>query len=54
VTDEEGMAAAREFGGQGLRLQEAFGSPAALRGWLAEALRQAAAPPAGGARETAA
>jgi trehalose 6-phosphate phosphatase len=35
VTDEEGMAAAREFGGLGLRLQDAFGEPEALRGWLA-------------------
>ena len=41
VTDEEGMAAARGFGGQGWRLQDAFGSPAALRDWLA----LAAAPP---------
>jgi trehalose 6-phosphate phosphatase len=35
VTDEAGMEAARRFGGQGLRLQEAFGTPAALRDWLA-------------------
>ena len=35
VTDEEGMAVAREFGGLGLRLQDAFGEPEALRGWLA-------------------
>lgn len=38
VTDEEGMAAARNAGGEGLRLQDAFGSPAALRDWLARAL----------------
>lgn len=38
VTDEEGMQAARDLGGFGLRLQDAFGSPAALRAWLAEAL----------------
>lgn len=38
VTDEEGMAAARNFGGEGLRLQDAFGGPAALRDWLARAL----------------
>lgn len=38
VTDEEGMAAARFHGGHGWRLQDAFGDPAALRGWLAEAL----------------
>jgi trehalose 6-phosphate phosphatase len=35
VTDEEGMEAARGFGGLGLRLQDAFGTPAALRDWLA-------------------
>ncbi|MBX6746773.1 MAG: trehalose-phosphatase, partial [Acetobacteraceae bacterium] len=38
VTDEEGMAAARNFDGEGLRLQDAFGGPAALRDWLARAL----------------
>jgi trehalose 6-phosphate phosphatase len=43
VTDEEGMAVARRFGGQGWRLQDAFGSPAALRDWLALAV----APPKG-------
>ena len=41
VTDEEGMAVAREFGGLGLRLQDAFGEPEALREWLARC-----APPA--------
>lgn len=35
VTDEAGMAAARAAGGAGLRLQDAFGTPAALRAWLA-------------------
>jgi trehalose 6-phosphate phosphatase len=35
VTDEAGMAAARAAGGTGLRLQDAFGTPAALRDWLA-------------------
>ncbi len=35
VTDEAGMAAARAAGGMGLRLQDAFGAPAALRDWLA-------------------
>ena len=35
VTDEAGMAAARDAGGLGLRLQDAFGTPAALRAWLA-------------------
>jgi len=35
VTDEAGMDAARAAGGIGLRLQDAFGTPAALRGWLA-------------------
>jgi trehalose 6-phosphate phosphatase len=41
VTDEEGMEVARRLGGHGFRLQDAFGSPAVLRDWLA----QAAAPP---------
>lgn len=36
VTDEAGMAAARAAGGQGLRLQDAFGTPAAFREWLAK------------------
>ena len=35
VTDEDGMRAARALGGLGLRMQEAFGTPAAVRGWLA-------------------
>ena len=38
VTDEEGMEVARRFGGMGLKLQDAFGSPAALRDWLALAV----------------
>ena len=38
VTDEEGMEAARALGGHGWQLHEAFGSPAALRGWLAQAV----------------
>ena len=36
VTDEAGMAAAREAGGHGMRLQDRFGTPAALRAWLAQ------------------
>lgn len=35
VTDEAGMAAARAAGGLGLKLQDVFGAPAALRDWLA-------------------
>jgi len=35
VTDEAGFEAARVAGGFGLRLQDAFGTPAALRSWLA-------------------
>lgn len=35
VTDEAGMAAARAAGGIGLKLQDVFGTPAALREWLA-------------------
>ncbi|RAI58626.1 trehalose-phosphatase [Roseicella frigidaeris] len=38
VTDEEGMEVARRFGGFGFKLQDAFGSPAALRDWLARAV----------------
>jgi trehalose 6-phosphate phosphatase len=34
VTDEAGFAVARAAGGLGLRLQDAFGTPAALRAWL--------------------
>lgn len=34
VTDEAGMAAAQAAGGIGLRLQDAFGTPAAFRDWL--------------------
>ncbi len=44
VTDEEGIAAARALGGIGLRLQDAFGTPAALRAWLADAVRDLPAP----------
>ena len=40
VTDEEGMEAARAMGGVGWRLQDAFGTPAALRAWLAAACRE--------------
>jgi len=35
VTDEAGFEVARAAGGLGLRLQDAFGTPAALRSWLA-------------------
>jgi trehalose 6-phosphate phosphatase len=38
VTDEEGMEACRSLGGQGWQLEEAFGSPAVLRDWLARAI----------------
>jgi trehalose 6-phosphate phosphatase len=34
VTDEDGMAAARRLGGIGLRVDEAFGTPAGVRAWL--------------------
>ncbi len=36
VTDEDGMAAARALGGAGLRVDEWFGTPDGVRGWLAE------------------
>ncbi|MGX9962299.1 trehalose-phosphatase [Roseomonas sp. F4] len=35
VTDEAGMAVAREVGGLGLRLQDSFGTPQRFRDWLA-------------------
>ena len=38
VTDEEGMEACRSLGGHGWQLEEAFGSPAVLRDWLARAV----------------
>jgi trehalose 6-phosphate phosphatase len=34
VTDEDAIAAARRLGGIGLRVDEAFGSPAGVRAWL--------------------
>lgn len=34
VTDEDGMRAARDLGGIGLRVQDAFGAPADVRAWL--------------------
>jgi len=34
VTDEDGMAAARRLGGVGLRVAEAFGTPAGVRAWM--------------------
>jgi trehalose 6-phosphate phosphatase len=35
VTDEDGIAAARALGGEGLRVPERFGSAAGVRAWLA-------------------
>ena len=37
VTDEDGMRVARLMGGEGLRVEPAFGSPAGVRTWLARA-----------------
>ncbi len=34
VTDEDGMAAARRLGGVGLRVADAFATPAGVRAWL--------------------
>ncbi|HEX3350437.1 MAG TPA: trehalose-phosphatase [Acetobacteraceae bacterium] len=36
VTDEDGIREARARGGQGWRVQEAFGAPARVRAWLAK------------------
>lgn len=44
VTDEDGMRAARQLGGTGLRVQDHFGDAAGVRGWLS-----ALAEPQGGA-----
>jgi trehalose 6-phosphate phosphatase len=50
-TDEAGMDAARQFGGEGLRVAEVFGGdPAAVRAWLSrgvELLSNRAAPVVG-------
>jgi trehalose 6-phosphate phosphatase len=52
-TDEAGMEAARQFGGEGLRVAEVFGGdPAEVRAWLARGAellgsRAASAPPVG-------
>jgi trehalose 6-phosphate phosphatase len=35
VTDEDGIAEAQDVGGAGLRVPEAFGNAAGVRGWLA-------------------
>lgn len=37
VTDEDGMRVARLMGGEGLRVEPAFGSPTGVRTWLARA-----------------
>lgn len=37
VTDEDGIRAAVALGGAGLRVDDAFGAPAAVRSWLASA-----------------
>lgn len=45
VTDEDGMAVAREMGGGGLRVDAAFGTPADVRAWLQLAAATGAWPP---------
>jgi trehalose 6-phosphate phosphatase len=37
VTDEDAIAAARQLGGAGLRVPEAFGNPTGVRAWLRRA-----------------
>lgn len=44
VTDEDGIAAAEALGGQGFLVPDSFGSPAAVRTWLATLLEHAHAP----------
>lgn len=46
VTDEDGIAAAQALGGRGLRVAEAFGSPAGVRAWLAALAKRPHAPAA--------
>ena len=38
ITDEDGMRVARLMGGEGLRVEPTFGSPAGVRAWLAKAV----------------
>ena len=45
VTDEDGMRAARQLGGIGLRVQDSFIDPAGVRAWLAELARARGATP---------
>ena len=50
-TDEAGMEAARQFGGEGLRVAEVFGGePSAVRAWLARGSELLAVRAAGGAQ----
>lgn len=46
VTDEDGIAAARELGGQGFMVPDMFGTPAGVRAWLASICEQIHAPTA--------
>lgn len=39
VTDEDGMRVARAMGGEGLRVDAAFGNPARVRAWLTQAAK---------------
>jgi trehalose 6-phosphate phosphatase len=40
VTDEDGIAAAQELSGAGLRVPEAFGTPEGVRSWLNAAAKE--------------
>ena len=44
VTDEDAIAKAQEMGGVGLRVDAAFGTPAGVRAWLAQAAANGAWP----------
>jgi trehalose 6-phosphate phosphatase len=46
VTDEDGIAAARDLGGQGFMVPDTFGTPAGVRAWLADICRHIHAPTA--------
>ncbi len=45
ITDEDGMAAARQLGGAGLRIDMAFGTAANFRAWLSQAATSGTWPP---------
>jgi trehalose 6-phosphate phosphatase len=49
VTDEDGMRVALALGGDGLRVDDAFGDPSGVRAWLRDAAAAGRWPPLPGA-----